>query len=52
VVGPVSLGHRLLERIGAKRASVAVARKLAVILHRMLRDGSTFRWSAPHKQAA
>jgi hypothetical protein len=28
-----------------KRAKVAVARKLAVILHRMWIDGSTFRWS-------
>jgi transposase len=31
------------------RARVAVARKLAVILHRMWADGSVFRWS---KQAA
>jgi transposase len=29
-----------------------VARKLSVILHRMLRDGSTFRWSAKEIQAA
>jgi transposase len=28
-----------------KRAKVAVARKLAVILHRMWIDGSTFRWT-------
>jgi hypothetical protein len=28
-----------------KRAKVALARKLAVILHRMWVDGSTFRWS-------
>jgi hypothetical protein len=27
------------------RARVAVARKLAVILHRMRVDGSVFRWS-------
>jgi hypothetical protein len=31
------------------RARVAVARKLAVILHRMWADGSEFRWG---KQAA
>ncbi|WP_192912585.1 hypothetical protein, partial [Paracraurococcus ruber] len=28
-----------------------MARKLAVILHRMLRDGSDFRWSAREVQA-
>jgi hypothetical protein len=31
-------------------ALVAVARKLAVILHRMWRDGTEFRWS--NKEAA
>ncbi|TDG29372.1 IS110 family transposase, partial [Paracraurococcus ruber] len=40
------------QRIGTKKATVAVARKLAVILHRMLRDGSDFRWSAREVQAA
>ena len=43
---------RLLKRIGARKATVAVARKLPVILHRMLRDGSTFHWSAKEEQAA
>ncbi len=33
----------------ARAARVAVARKLAVILHRMWADGSEFRWG---KQAA
>jgi transposase len=33
------------KRRGAKCAKVAVARKLAVILHRMWIDGTTFRWS-------
>lgn len=32
-------------RRGMKRAKVALARKLAVILHRMWVDGTTFRWS-------
>ena len=32
-------------RRGAKKAKVALARKLAVILHRMWVDGTTFRWS-------
>ncbi len=38
-------GLRLAKRIGFKKAKVAVARKLAVILHRMWRDGSDFQWS-------
>ena len=29
---------------GAKRAKVALARKLAVVLHRMWVDGTDFRW--------
>jgi transposase len=33
------------KRRGMKRAKVALARKLAVILHRIWVDGSTFRWS-------
>jgi hypothetical protein len=33
------------KRRGMKRAKVALARKLAVILHRMWMDGTTFRWS-------
>ena len=39
-------GHRLWKRIGFKKAKVAVARKLAVILHRMWRDKTDFIWSA------
>jgi transposase len=45
-------GTRLARRTGAKKATVAVARKLAVILHRMLRDGTEFRWSAKEGQPA
>jgi transposase len=45
-------GTRLAKRIGTKKATVAVARRLSVILHRMLRDGSEFRWSARAAQAA
>ncbi len=37
-------GIRLIKRIGFKKAKVAVARKLAVILHRMWRDGTDFIW--------
>lgn len=35
-------GLRLRERIGFKRAAVAVARKLAVIMHAMLKNGEFF----------
>ncbi|MGO4441533.1 IS110 family transposase, partial [Rhizobium sp. RAF56] len=34
------------KRIGMKKAKVAVARKLAVILHCIWVDGTTFEWSA------
>ena len=42
-------GMAVAKRRGMARARVAVARKLAVILHRMWADGSEFRWG---KQAA
>jgi transposase len=38
-------GIRLMKRSGAKKAKVAVARKLAVILHRIWIDGTDFRWT-------
>ena len=44
-------GHRLWKRIGFKKAKVAVARKLAVILHRMWRDGTDFQWSTKEAMA-
>jgi len=34
--------QRLAQRIGWKRAAIAVARKLAVILHAIWRDGTVF----------
>ena len=40
-----SWGLRLVKRRGRKRGTVAVARKLAVILHRMWVDGTPYRWS-------
>ncbi len=43
-------GHKLWKHIGFKKAKIAVARKLAVILHRMWRDGTDFIWSS--KEAA
>ena len=39
-------GHRLWKRIGFKKAKIAVARKLAVILHRMWCDETDFQWSS------
>ena len=35
----------LAKRSGAKKAKVALARKLAVLLHRLWQDGTTFRWT-------
>jgi transposase len=43
-------GTRLTKRNGLRKAKVAVARKLAVILHRMWIDGTEFHWST--KEAA
>ncbi|WP_424135260.1 IS110 family transposase [Roseomonas chloroacetimidivorans] len=37
-------GTRLMKRIGAKKAKVAVARKIAVILHCIWTDGTSFEW--------
>ena len=42
-------GMRLQKTRGRRRALVAVARKLAVIMHRMWIDGTTFQWG---KEAA
>jgi transposase len=36
--------RKLKKRIGHKKACVAVARKLAVVLHRMWHTGEAFRW--------
>jgi len=44
-------GLRLVKRIGFKKAKVAVARKLAVILHRMWCDGTDFIWSTKEATA-
>jgi len=38
-------GVQVARRRGLKKAIVAVARRLAVILHRMWLDGTDFRWS-------
>ena len=38
-------GLRVAKRSGMKKARTAVARKLAVILHHMWRDGTEFHWA-------
>ena len=40
------------KRRGTKKARVALARKLGVILHRMWIDGTTFRWSSEETATA
>jgi transposase len=47
---PRAWGTRLAKRDGLRKAKVAVARKLAVIMHRMWIDGAEFKWST--KKAA
>ena len=41
-----SWAMRLAKRIGMSKAKVALARKLAVIMHRMLVDGTPFNAAA------
>ena len=40
-------GVRLMKRIGAKKAKVAIARKMAIILHCIWVDGTVFEWGQP-----
>lgn len=40
-------GAKLTKRIGHKKAKVAVARKLAIILHCIWTDGTEFQWGRP-----
>ena len=44
-------GMRIAKRSSMKNALVAVARKLAVILHRMWCDSSDFRWGTADQEA-
>ena len=44
-------GLRLARKRGLKRACVAVARKLAAVLHRMWLDESSFRFTASPQPA-
>ena len=44
--------RRIRKRTSHKRACVALARKLAVVMHRMLITGEAFAWPAETKEAA
>lgn len=44
-------GLKLAKRVGMKKALVAVARKLAIIMHRMWIDGTEFRFGAAPTEA-
>ena len=37
---------RIAQRSNLKKAKIAVASKLAVVMHRMWRDETLFRWGA------
>ena len=43
---------RVASRQGMKKAKVALARKLAVVMHRMWLDGTAFRWGKQATPAA
>jgi hypothetical protein len=43
---------RIAKRSSVKVAKVALARRLAVVMHRMWVDGTDFRWSAIATAAA
>jgi transposase len=47
-----SWAMRIAKRAGMRKAKVALARKLAVIMHRMLADGQAFRPTTSTKPAA
>ena len=43
-------GMDVAKRRGSKRAKVALARKIGIILHRMWIDGTTYRWADGHSE--
>ena len=45
-------GMKIAQRRGMKRAIIAVARRMAVIMHRMWMDGTDFRWTRQGVAAA
>ena len=49
MVLPQSLGMKLAKRIGMKKAKVAIARKIAVILHCIWVDGTSYEGATPSR---
>ena len=45
-------GMDVAKRRGSKRAKVALARKIAVLLHRIWIDGTNYRWTAAEQVVA
>jgi transposase len=45
-------GMKIARHRGMKRAVVAVARRMAVIMHRMWADGTEFHWTSTDATAA
>jgi len=45
-------GMAVAKRRGLRRAVIAVARKLAIVMHRMWIDGTTFNWTREAATAA
>jgi transposase len=43
---------RLAQRVGIRTARVALARKLAVVLHAMWSDGQVFQWRRSEASAS
>ena len=43
---------QIARRRGMKKAIVALARRLAVVMHRIWVDGTTFRWTREEAVAA
>jgi hypothetical protein len=41
---PESVGDQVARRRGRKKAIVALARRLAAVMHRIWVDGTEFRW--------
>lgn len=52
MVGLKAWAAKVAQRQGTKRATVALARKMAVVMHRIWVDGTTFRWSTAEAPAA
>jgi len=45
-------GMKIARHRGMKRAIVAVARRMAVVMHRMWADGTEFHWVKPTAETA